>query len=150
MTDVQNQSASSKRAAPVSGLWGVRYQVKDVKRSAAFYREQLGFNLDKEHLPAFAQVSTSGLKLILSGPGASGSREMPDGRQQEPGGWNRVMLRVEDLRDRRGDEESRHSVAERNGSRPRRQADSDRGSRRQSDRVVRAGRLTGCVRCVRG
>jgi glyoxylase I family protein len=97
MTDVQNQSASSKRAAPVSGLWGVRYQVKDVKRSAAFYREQLGFNLDKEHLPAFAQVSTSGLKLILSGPGASGSREMPDGRQQEPGGWNRVMLRVEDL-----------------------------------------------------
>ena len=97
MTNVQNRSASSSRAAPVSGLWGVRYQVKDVKRSAAFYREQLGFNLDKEHLPAFAQVSTSGLKLILSGPGASGSREMPDGRQQEPGGWNRVMLRVEDL-----------------------------------------------------
>jgi glyoxylase I family protein len=35
--------------------------------------------------------------LILSGPGASGSRPMPDGRQQEPGGWNRVLLQVHDL-----------------------------------------------------
>ena len=78
-------------------LWGVRYQVKDVQRSVAFYTEQLGFNLDHQKLPAFAQVSTSGLKLILSGPGASGSRKMPDGQSQEPGGWNRVILRVKDL-----------------------------------------------------
>ena len=35
--------------------------------------------------------------LLLSGPGASGSRPLPDGRQQEPGGWNRVVLRVTDL-----------------------------------------------------
>jgi len=81
----------------IVGLWGVRYQVKDVQRSVAFYTEQLGFNLDQEKMPAFAQVSISGLKLILSGPGASGSRKMPDGRQQEPGGWNRVLLRVNDL-----------------------------------------------------
>jgi glyoxylase I family protein len=33
----------------------------------------------------------------LSGPGASGSRPLPDGRQQQPGGWNRVVLRVADL-----------------------------------------------------
>jgi glyoxylase I family protein len=79
------------------GLWGVRYQVKEVQRSVAFYTDQLGFNLDQEKMPAFAQVSISGLKLILSGPGASGSRKMPDGRQQEPGGWNRVVLRVNDL-----------------------------------------------------
>ena len=78
-------------------LWGVRYQVKDVRRSAAFYTEQLGFNLDLENPPAFAQVSTQGLKLILSGPGASGSRKMPDGREQAPGGWNRIVLRVKDL-----------------------------------------------------
>jgi glyoxylase I family protein len=88
---------ASGRPAPVSGLWGVRYQVTDVERSVAFYKEQLGFNLDHEKRPAFAQVSTNGLKLILSGPGASGSREMPDGRQQEPGGWNRVVLHVKDL-----------------------------------------------------
>jgi len=50
-----------------------------------------------ENLPAFGQVSIGDLKLILSGPGASGSRPMPDGRQQEPGGWNRVVLHVKDL-----------------------------------------------------
>lgn len=81
----------------VLGLRGVRYQVKDVSRSIDFYTRQLGFKLDQKHLPAFAQVSVGDLKLILSGPGASGSRPMPDGRSQEPGGWNRVVLEVEDL-----------------------------------------------------
>jgi glyoxylase I family protein len=84
----------------IKGLWGVRYQVKDVSRSVAFYTQQLGFNLDRKNLPAFAQVSIGDLKLILSGPGASGSRSMPDGRNQEPGGWNRVILQVADLHDR--------------------------------------------------
>ena len=84
----------------VRGLWGVRYQVKDVGRSADFYTQQLGFKLDAEHLPASAQVSVGPLKLILSGPGASGSRPMPDGHAQEPGGWNRVILQVADLPER--------------------------------------------------
>jgi len=57
----------------------------------------LRFNLDQQNLPAFGQVSIGNLKLILSGPGASGSRPMPDGRQQEPGGWNRIVLQVQDL-----------------------------------------------------
>jgi len=81
----------------VVGLWGVRYQVKDVKRSIDFYTKQLGFKLDMQNPPAFAQVSVGNLKLILSGPGASGSRAMPDGRQQEPGGWNRIILQVKEL-----------------------------------------------------
>jgi glyoxylase I family protein len=81
----------------VVGLWGVRYQVKDVSRSITYYTEQLGFTVDQQNLPAFGQVSVGNLKLILSGPGASGSRTMPDGRQQVPGGWNRVMLQVSDL-----------------------------------------------------
>jgi glyoxylase I family protein len=81
----------------VLGLWGVRYQVKDVNRSIDFYTRQLGFKLDQKHPPAFAQVSVGNLKLILSGSGASGSRSMPDGRAQEPGGWNRVILHVENL-----------------------------------------------------
>ena len=81
----------------VLSLWGVRYQVKDVKRSIDFYTKQLGFKLDQQNLPAFGQVSVGNLKLILSGPGASGSRPMPNGRQQEPGGWNRVVLQVSDL-----------------------------------------------------
>lgn len=100
----KGSSEASREAGPdvkensfVVGLWGVRYQVKDVKRSIDFYTKQLGFKLDQQNLPAFGQVSVENLKLILSGPGASGSRPMPDGRQQEPGGWNRVVLQVTDL-----------------------------------------------------
>lgn len=102
-----NQKVSSEQSAAgaktsevqsvVLGLWGVRYQVKDVSRSIDFYTKQLGFKLDMQNLPAFGQVSVGNLKLILSGPGASGSRSMPDGRQQEPGGWDRIVLQVKDL-----------------------------------------------------
>jgi len=88
---------SAKNQPFLEGLWGVRYQVKDVERSIAFYTKILGFNLDRQHLPAFGQVSIGDFKLILSGPGASGSRNLPDGRQQEPGGWNRVVLHVKEL-----------------------------------------------------
>lgn len=98
MQDKQSTAGSStKTQGLVLGLWGVRYQVKDVQRSIAFYTHTLGFNLDQQNLPAFGQVSIGNLKLILSGPGASGSRPMPDGRQQEPGGWNRIVLLVQDL-----------------------------------------------------
>jgi glyoxylase I family protein len=78
-------------------LHGVRYQVKDVGRAADFYINRLGFKLEHQQLPAFASVSLGDLKLFLSGPGASGSRPMPDGRAQEPGGWNRIVLEVSDL-----------------------------------------------------
>ena len=89
--------SSAERQQLVLGLWGVRYQVRNVQRSIDFYTQTLGFTLDQQNVPAFGQVSIGDLKLILSGPGASGSRPMPDGRQQEPGGWNRVVLQVKDL-----------------------------------------------------
>jgi glyoxylase I family protein len=76
---------------------GVRYQVKDVSRAVAFYTQHLGCKLEDQQLPAFANVSVDNLQILLSGPGASGSRPLPDGRQQEPGGWNRIVLRVTDL-----------------------------------------------------
>src|SRR6266702_6724347 len=67
------QDSSEKESQSfVLGLWGVRYQVKDVSRSLAFYTQQLGFKLDQKNLPAFAQFSIGNFKLILSGPGASG------------------------------------------------------------------------------
>ncbi len=81
----------------IMGLWGVRHQVKNVLRSVEFYTNNLGFKLDQQVLPDFARVSLGELKLILSGSGASGSRPMPDGTQQEPGGWNRIVLQVRDL-----------------------------------------------------
>jgi glyoxylase I family protein len=99
-SDRSHGSSSSETKNFIVGLWGVRYQVKDVGRSVQFYTQQLGFKLDQQVLPAFAQVSVGNLKLILSGPGASGSRPMADGHHQEPGGWNRVVLQVTDLPDR--------------------------------------------------
>ena len=81
----------------VKSVHGIRYQVKDVARSVAFYTERLGFTLEHQQLPAFASVSLGDVQMLLSGPGASGSRPMPNGQSQEPGGWNRVVLRVVDL-----------------------------------------------------
>ena len=81
----------------VKGFHGVRYLVSDVSRAIAFYTEQLGFELQHQQLPAFANVSLGELKLLLSGPGASGSRPLPSGERQQPGGCNRVVLRVVDL-----------------------------------------------------
>jgi glyoxylase I family protein len=76
---------------------GVRYQVSDVSRAVAFYTNHLGFKLEHQQLPAFANVSLAGLHLLLSGPGASGSRPLSSGERQQPGGWNRIVLRVDDL-----------------------------------------------------
>ncbi len=78
-------------------VWGVRYQVRDVARAVAFYTQHLGFTLDQQAGTAFARVSCDGLALFLSGPGSSGARSLPDGRLQEPGGSNRLVLRVDDL-----------------------------------------------------
>jgi glyoxylase I family protein len=92
-----DKSPAPESHALVQGFHGVRYQVSDVARAVAFYTEQLGFKLETQKLPAFANVSLGPLQILLSGPGASGSRALPDGRRQEPGGWNRVVLRVADL-----------------------------------------------------
>ena len=85
------------RSHGIISVHGVRYQVKDVARAVNFYTELLGFKLEHQQLPAFASVSLGSFNLLLSGPGASGSRPMPGGKPQEPGGWNRVVLRVSDL-----------------------------------------------------
>ena len=81
----------------VKGFHGVRYQVSDVGRAVAFYTGHLGFELEHQQLPAFASVSLGEFSLLLSGPGASGSRPLPGGERQQPGGSNRIVLRVADL-----------------------------------------------------
>ena len=75
----------------------VRYQIRDVDRAIAFYTELLGFKLERKAGTAFAMISRGPLQLVLSGPGSSGARPMPDGRQQEPGGWNRIIIYVASL-----------------------------------------------------
>jgi len=74
-----------------------RYLVRDVDAAIAFYTGHLGFTLEQRMGPAFGIVTRDDLSLWLSGPQSSAAQPMPDGRQPEPGGWNRLVLEVDDL-----------------------------------------------------
>lgn len=74
----------------------VRLLVHDVDAALAFYN-LLGFELVERWGPPFAQVRQGDLTLWLSGPGTSASKPLADGSQPAPGGWNRIVLEVEDL-----------------------------------------------------
>lgn len=93
----QTSASPATPSTFIKGVHGIRYQVKDVDRSVAFYTQHLGFTPGHQQPPAFAVVSLGDTHLLLSGPGASGSRPMPGGQHQKPGGWNRIVLRVADL-----------------------------------------------------
>lgn len=84
------------KGASVSTV-GVRYIIDDVSAAIEFYTMHLGFALDFDASPAFAAVSRDGVRLLLSGKTSSGRRTMDDGREQSPGGWNRIHIQVEDL-----------------------------------------------------
>ncbi|MEX2238337.1 MAG: VOC family protein [Dehalococcoidia bacterium] len=75
----------------------VRYLVPDVSASIAFYTANLGFTVELDYAPAFGAVRLGNLLLLLSGDQSSAARPMPDGRQPEPGGWNRIQLIVDDI-----------------------------------------------------
>ena len=97
MADAEKSTTPGPDVTLDTSFHGVRYQVSDVLQSVAFYTGHLGFALQHQQPPAFASVSLGPLVLLLSGPGASGSRPMPDGRRQESGGWNRIVVRVTHL-----------------------------------------------------
>ena len=78
----------------------MRYLVHDVGASVSFYVGNLGFEVVQDYGPAMAIVRRDDLTLWLAGPTASAARPMPDGRRPEPGGWNRVVIEVDDLDDR--------------------------------------------------
>jgi glyoxylase I family protein len=92
-----NTTAQSNATPGGAAIAAVRYQIKDVSRAITFYTQVLDFKLEQRSGGAFAMVSRGALHLVLSGPGSSGARPMPDGRQQEPGGWNRIIIYVSDL-----------------------------------------------------
>jgi catechol 2,3-dioxygenase-like lactoylglutathione lyase family enzyme len=80
----------------------VRYIVDDVDAAIDFYCAQLGFDQQMHPDPAFAMLTRGNLRLVLVSPVDSdhpggGSRPMPDGTEQQAGGWNRIMLQVSDL-----------------------------------------------------
>ena len=87
----------SDQAAPAFRVHGVRYQTRDLTRSVAFYTQQLGFELKHQQGEAFAAVRCGDVDVLLSGPGSSGARPLPDGQEQHPGGWNRLVLAVANL-----------------------------------------------------
>ena len=76
----------------------VRYIVDDVEEAIAFYTGRLGFSVELNPAPGFAVLSRGDLRLLLNEPGTGGAGQpMPDGREPEPGGWNRIQLEVDDL-----------------------------------------------------
>jgi len=75
----------------------VRYMVDDVDSAIDFYTTNFGFAVLTRAAPAFADVQRGHLRLLLSGPTSSAGRPMPDGRQPQPGGWNRIHFIVDDL-----------------------------------------------------
>jgi catechol 2,3-dioxygenase-like lactoylglutathione lyase family enzyme len=73
----------------------VRYIVDDVQAAIDFYTTHLGFTLGFSAAPGFAEVTRGPLRLLLSGPGSSGSLATP-GDDNTPG-RNRIHFAVDDL-----------------------------------------------------
>ena len=76
-------------------LANVRYIVGNVAAAVDFYTTHLGFTLQTDAVPAFADVIRGPLRLLLSGPASSGVRATPDNFTNA--GRNRIHLIVADL-----------------------------------------------------
>jgi catechol 2,3-dioxygenase-like lactoylglutathione lyase family enzyme len=90
--------AQPKEAADMNKA-RVRYMVNALDPAVTFYTTYLGFRVEAEAKPNFAMLSRGNLELVLStpfGPGGA-AKPMPDGRRAEPGGWNRIIINVDDL-----------------------------------------------------
>jgi catechol 2,3-dioxygenase-like lactoylglutathione lyase family enzyme len=74
-----------------------RYIVDDVDAALAFYTEVLGFELVQRWGPPFASIGKGDQQVWLSGPGTSARKAMPDGGEPAPGGWNRIVVEVDDV-----------------------------------------------------
>ena len=88
----------TKPFIPEPGAALVRYQVANLERAFVFYTQSLGFREVARTGPVWT-IARGQLHILLSGPGSSGQRPMPDGTQQAPGGWNRIVLYVDNLDD---------------------------------------------------
>ncbi len=73
----------------------VRYVVDDVQAAVDFYTTHLGFTVNMNAAPAFADVLRGPLRLLLSGPTSSGARATPD--DAATAGRNRIHLNFDDL-----------------------------------------------------
>jgi catechol 2,3-dioxygenase-like lactoylglutathione lyase family enzyme len=87
---IQGQIDTSLEPPPT-----VRYFVDDLEVAVDFYCRLLGFESELRPAPTFAMLYRGELRLLLSVPGEP--HVMPDGTLPEPGGWNRISLRVGNL-----------------------------------------------------
>ena len=79
----------------------VRYIVNDIDESVSFYRDRLGFAVEKHNAGKFAALKLEDLHLFINAPGAGSAGKA--GGDPKPGGWSRFMivtknLMIEDLR----------------------------------------------------
>jgi len=62
-----------------------------------FYVEHFGFAVVEEWGGAMIIIKRGDLSLWLAGPDTSAAKPMPDGRKPTPGGWNRIVVEVDDI-----------------------------------------------------
>lgn len=75
----------------------VRYIANDIDTSVAFYRDRLGFAVEKHTPGKFAEMTRDDLHLFLNAPGAGSAGKA--GGDPQPGGWSRFMLITDHLDD---------------------------------------------------
>jgi len=93
LRQMQSVDAPPRRTTPT-----IRYFVTDLDEAVQFYQQQLGFELELQPNPVFAMLYRGDLRLLLSVPGAhQGGHTLSDGSVPAPGGWNRILIQVENL-----------------------------------------------------
>ena len=73
----------------------VRYIATEIDKSVDFYRDLLGFAVEKHNPGKFAELTREDLHLFLNAPGAGSAGKA--GGSPEPGGWSRFMVVTDDL-----------------------------------------------------
>ena len=73
----------------------VRYIVNDIDEAVDFYRDRLGFTVEKHNPGKFAALTREDLHLFLNAPGAGSAGKA--GGDPQPGGWSRFMIVTDDL-----------------------------------------------------
>ena len=73
----------------------VRYIVDDIDESVSFYRDRLGFAVEKHTPGKFAELTLDDLHLFINAPGAGSAGKA--GGDPRPGGWSRFMIVTKNL-----------------------------------------------------
>lgn len=74
--------------------------VNELEPAVDFYTRLFGFEVKMKNAPYFAMIARDDVNIVLStpyGPGGA-AKPMNDGSKAEPGGWNRIIIDVEDLK----------------------------------------------------